>query len=452
MKNLFHRSTRNKIHRFQILIVITGVLFTATPAGTQEMPTSKPTPVRVYGEELYFADVTVRGYPVFQVGSLAGLSAKERSQIINRRIASVLAQPEALGQVAVKPDDPKKIATLQVNNRVLMTVTQQDARDFSLPVEVLAQRWARQLNRALEKPSLAIDVGQRLYITVRDLLRDTISKLPSILGALVVIGITWGFAKGMRYVTLKWAQKTEGDRSAEILLGRVGYGGVWVIGSVVALGVLGLNFGALLGAVGLTSVAIGFGLKEIFSNYISGMILLAGRPFRLGDQVVIKEFEGTITQIQLRATTLNTYDGRKVYIPNQEVFQASITNNTAYSYRRSSVTVGITYKADINTATQVITDAVVQVEGVQSNPPPEVLVRELAAGNVGMEIRFWVNSRRLEFLKTTSSANQAIKEALHKAGIEIPTEIYTVLVRNSQNDAAGDRDSQRLFPNGNPIR
>ena len=454
MKPLFQRSTwQQGSQRVQILMVIAGIFFVTIPSGlAQETASSKPTSVRISTEEQYFADVVVRGRPVFQVGSLSGISAQERSQIINRRIASILLQSEALGQVTVKPDNPRKIATLQLNNRVLMSVTQQDARDFGVSVEVLGEKWANQLNQAFKKPPLAIDVGQRLYLTVRDMVQDAISSLPSILGALVVVGITWTGARGVRYIALKWAQKeTDGDRSTEILMGRVGYGGVWIVGSVITLGVLGLDIGALLGALGLTSVAIGFALKEVFSNYISGMILLAARPFRLGDQVTIKEFEGTVTQIQLRATTLNTYDGRKVYIPNQEVFLASIINNTAFKHRRSSVTVGIAYGANISTAKQVITDAVLKVKGVQSKPVPEVLVRELDSGKVNLEIRFWVNSRRLEFLETTSKANEAIKEALHKAEIEIPTEIYTLLVRKQQIEADGnltDWDSPERLLNG----
>ncbi|AFY75625.1 small-conductance mechanosensitive channel [Pleurocapsa sp. PCC 7327] len=86
------------------------------------------------------------------------------------------------------------------------------------------------------------------------------------------------------------------------------------------------------------SVAIGFSLRDILSNCFSGIILLASRPFRLGDQIIIRDFEGTVAQIQLRATTIETYDGRIVYIPNQEVFSAIITNNTACTIRRSSVT------------------------------------------------------------------------------------------------------------------
>jgi small-conductance mechanosensitive channel len=165
------------------------------------------------------------------------------------------------------------------------------------------------------------------------------------------------------------------------------------------------------------------------SNYFSGIILLASRPFRLGDQIIIKEFEGTVTQIQLRATTLQTYDGRVVYIPNQEVFSATITNNTACTTRRNSLTVGIDYNSDITRAKQIINEAVLGVEGVEADPKPDILVRELAASTVNIEVRFWINSRRLPFLETTSLVAQAIKEKLMQAGVDMPTEIYTVRLR-----------------------
>jgi len=449
--------------RFTLVVFATGFLFLASPhrsVAQDEMvpiPASANSPLKNNPDsEVYFADILVRGRPIFQVGSLADLGARERAKIINRRVNSLLAQSETLGQVTVNPDDPRQVATLRLNNRVLMTVTQQDAQDFGLSVEALAERWAEQLNQAIKKPSLAIDVGQRLYGTVRQLLRDTVTNLPSLLGALVMVGITWGVAKGVRFIGFSWAQRTEGDRSTEILIGRLGYGGVWVLGSVVALGVLGLNFGALLGALGLTSVAIGFSLKDVLSNYISGVILLAARPFGINDQVVISDYEGTITQIDLRATTMRTYDGRLVYIPNQEVFSASIINNTASPRRRSSVTVGIDYDADITQAKQVIQNALTSLSGIEKEPPPEILVMELAASTVNLEVRFWVDSRRLGFLTMTSQVCQRIKEALQQANIEMPTDIYTLLFRNSPlptdttgNSQSDNSDSELVLPHQN---
>ena len=430
-------------HYVFLSAVAIAFLLSIAPTALSQDEDSIPLPtestsVAIPSDGLYFADVVVKNRPIFQIGSLPQIDASARAKIINRRIASLLSQNENPDKVEIAPDNPRKIATLRVKNRILMTVTQQDAEDFGLSTEELAQRWQRQLDTAFEKPPLAIDVSQRLYSTTRELLRDIVGNLPSLVGAIIVVGITWVVATGVRYLAYTWAKQTEGDSSTELLIGRLSYGAVWIIGIVIALGVMGLDFGALLGALGLTSVAIGFSLKDVLSNYISGVILLAARPFRINDQVVIEDYEGTITQIQLRATTMKTYDGRVVYIPNQEVFQASIINNTASPRRRSSTIVGIDYGEDIGDAIAVITKVLDNIAEVETNPQPDVLVRELGASTVNLEIRFWVDSRRSGFLATTSKVSQAVKEALEAANIDMPTDIYTLIVRELPN-SKGDR-------------
>lgn len=308
-----------------LTVFITGKGLTQEATPTPPSPrttTASPQPANV--NEIFFADVLVRGQPVFQIGSLANLSANDRAQTINRRIASLLSQGEIQNPVIVAPDPERGIAILKLRNRVLMTVTQQDAQDFNLPVETLAQRWADALNQTFDQSAFAVDVGQRLWSTVRQFQRDTISNLPALIGALLALLATWLIAGSLRRLTFIGTRRWQGDQDARILISRVVYGGIWVIGSIVALGVLGLDFASLLGTLGLTSVAIAFSLRDILSNYLSGVILLASRPFRLGDQIVIREYEGTVSHIQLRTTTLTTYDGRTVYIPNQEVFSAII--------------------------------------------------------------------------------------------------------------------------------
>lgn len=403
-------------------------------AAVEELSTTAPAesaPVAAPNDGLYFADVMVRGQTVFQVGSLNELSASERAATVNRRIASLLERTDGEEvTVTAAPVAGQDLITLQANNRVLMTVTEQDAQDFGLSLQDLAEDWADRLDRSFDKPPVAIDVVQRLNGTVRQLGRDAVASIPALIGVIIVMFVTWLIAKGVRYSAFRWAEQTEGDHSTEVLIGRLGYGGVWIIGVVVALGVWGIDFATMLGALGLTSVAIGFSLKDVLSNYISGVILLSARPFHIGDQVVIEGYEGTITQVQLRTTTLKTYDGRMIYIPNQEVFQASITNNTAASYLRSSVMVGIDYDANIAEARQVIVEAIASITNVQPDPVPEVLVHELAASTVNLEVRFWVDSHRAGFLDTTSVVAQRVKEALQSQDIEMPTEIYTLLLKD----------------------
>jgi small conductance mechanosensitive channel len=383
--------------------------------------------------EQFFADVLVRGQPVFQVGGLPDISAADRAGQINRRIAALLNQvddPDPITvNVNVEGDSGtdtrsesvperfanRNLATLQVNQRVIMTVTQQDALDFDTDMATLAQRWADLLNQAMARTSLAAAVSYRIRSTALQQVRNTLDNLPALLGALVVLVLTWLLAAVVRHAVLVWAAKTEGDRTTEELISRLSYGAVWTLGAVVALGVMGLNFAALLGTLGLTSVAIGFSLRDVLSNYISEVILLATRPFRIGDQIVINNYEGTVTQIQLRATTVQTYDGRLVYIPNQEVFQSSITNNTASPVRLSSVTVGIDHNADLPDLLNRIQQQMKQIEGVELDPEPIVLVRELTPSTVNLEAQFWVNSRKQSFLQVTSQVLAAIKLTLQDA-------------------------------------
>ena len=396
----------------------------------------------------YFADIIVRGQTIFQVGSLGDLPAPQRAAIINRRIASLIENTEGEVTVSANTTDNQDFIDLTANNRALMSVTAQDAQDFGLPLPDLAERWRTKLQTTIDKPPVAIDVAQRLNGTIRQLGKDAIASIPALIGVIIVMFFTWLIAKGVRFSAFRWAQQTEGDHSTEILIGRLGYGAVWIAGTVIALGVWGIDFATMLGALGLTSVAIGFSLKDVLSNYISGVILLAARPFHIGDQVVINGYEGTITQVQLRSTTLKTYDGRMIYIPNQEVFQASITNNTAASYLRSSVMVGIDYEADIPRARQVITEAIAQLKEVQPNPLPEVLVSELAASTVNLEVRFWVDSHRAGFLETTSTVAQKVKEALQKEDIEMPTDIYTLLIKDVPEELKRNSSSSSMTQQG----
>ena len=114
---------------------------------------SDSSPVIIPNDGLYFADVLVRNRPIFQIGSLPQIDASARAKIINRRIASLLSQNENPDQVEITPDNPRKIATLRVKNRILMTVTHQDAEDFGLSTQKLAERWAKQLDTAFDTKS-----------------------------------------------------------------------------------------------------------------------------------------------------------------------------------------------------------------------------------------------------------------------------------------------------------
>jgi small-conductance mechanosensitive channel len=204
-----------------------------------------------------------------------------------------------------------------------------------------------------------------------------------------------------------------------------------------------------------TGLALGFALKDILSNFISGILILVLRPFELGDQIVVGETEGNVERIELRATQLRTYDGRVVLVPNAEVFTSRITNNTAAPIRRSSVTLFIGYDSDLQTAVTVMTEAAQATEAVLKDPPVSVRIRELGQDDILVVVRFWTDSRRSDFVATTSAVRGAIVLAFKDAGIGLPDpDVRVLMLRHPDKwrTALGLGDSDRTQDSDNASR
>ena len=119
------------------------------------------------------------------------------------------------------------------------------------------------------------------------------------------------------------------DLTVENLIKQVAYYAVWFVGIFVAADALGFEPQHVVTGLGLTSIALGFALKNILSNFVSGLLILFMRPFELGDQISIGETEGSVERIDLRATQIRTCDGRLALVPNADLFTSRIINNTA---------------------------------------------------------------------------------------------------------------------------
>ena len=243
--------------------------------------------------------------------------------------------------------------------------------------------------------------------------------LPMVAAAVVVLLVFWVLATVARRIA-RAATHYIPDPTIRMLVTQVSYYLVWAIGFIVALDAFGLNLQSVVTALGLGSVAIGFALKDILSNLVSGVLILAMRPFEIGDQIVIGETEGTVERIELRATQIRTYDGRLVLVPNGEIFTSRITNNTAADVRRTWVDVYLAYKEDSERASSVILDAVRSVPGVADTPAPSLRLREFSPACLQFEARFWADSRRSNLMNTASAVRIEILRALKDAGISLP--------------------------------
>ena len=175
------------------------------------------------------------------------------------------------------------------------------------------------------------------------------------------------------------------------------------------------SFAAILAAAGF---AIGMALQGTLSNFAAGVMLLVFRPFKVGDYIVINGAQGTVDEIELFTTRLNSPDNRHLIVPNSQVFGSTIENVTCNPQRRVEVGVGVEYAADLRDTRHALTTAVSQVIGASSEPPPQVILADLGASSVDWKVRVWCPSA--DFWAVRERTITAVKDGLDAAGINIP--------------------------------
>lgn len=274
--------------------------------------------------------------------------------------------------------------------------------------------------------------------------RDLMLALPNIVFGLVVFVVFIVLARGARLLVLRLTSHRR--PSLGRLLSRLCYVGMLILAVLVTATIVlpGFTPTSLISALGVGGIAIGFAFKDIFQNFLAGILLLLTEPFQIGDQIKYKDFEGTVEDIQTRATAIKTYDGRRVIIPNAELFTNAVTVNTAYDKRRLQYDVGIGYGDDIARARALMLEAMRGVEGVLQDPGPEALVMELAGSSVNIRARWWVNPpRQADVLDAQDRVLEAIKNKLSENGIDLPYPTQQILFHDQTEATDGHRRQQR---------
>ena len=188
---------------------------------------------------------------------------------------------------------------------------------------------------------------------------DFIILLPNIVLALIVFAIFFFIARTLKGLVKRLTRDRRQAHNLGLVLGRLAQGATILMGLFIALSIVipSLKASDLVQLLGISGVAIGFAFRDILQNFLAGILILLTEPFQIDDQIVFKNFEGTVEQIQTRATTIRTYDGRRIVIPNSELFTNSVIVNTAFDHRRLEYDIGIGYGDDIDTARQFIVEA-----------------------------------------------------------------------------------------------
>ena len=275
--------------------------------------------------------------------------------------------------------------------------------------------------------------------TIQDMIKGLIALLPNLLLALLVSVLFFLLGRGVRTMVRRLTGRYPNHQNVGLLLGRLAQGTIVFIGLLLALAITVPSFkpAQVIQLLGISGVAIGFAFKDIFQNFLAGILLLVTEPFRLGDQIVAGGFEGTVEDIQTRATTIKTYDGRRVVIPNAELFTGSVVVNTAFDCRRTEYEVGIAYGDDIPQAKAIILRVLHQIPGVLDTPAPDVLTVALADSSVQLRVRWWSLPSRGEVLSVQDVVITEIKAALNQGGIHIPFPMRHVLFYDQTGQSSG---------------
>ena len=277
------------------------------------------------------------------------------------------------------------------------------------------------------------------------MVQGAIALLPNIIIGTLVFILFWFIGRIVRSFVRKQT-RNRSTRNVGLVVGRLSQGILVILGFLIAATIVFPSFNPsdALATLGIGGVAIGFAFKDILQNFLAGILILLTEPFQIDDQIVFKDYEGTVENIETRATSIRTYDGRRVMIPNAELFTNAVTVNTAYERRRLQYDIGIGYGDDIAKAKEIILETLNSRDEVLKSPDPEAIVVDLAGSSINIRARWWINPpRRAEAIDSMDWVLENLCNKLVAAGIDLPFPTQQILFHDQTEETDGDRAHQR---------
>jgi small conductance mechanosensitive channel len=241
--------------------------------------------------------------------------------------------------------------------------------------------------------------------------------LPAI-KVIVILAVAYLLGKWIELMIRRSAERTRLDDTLARFFGKMAKWGLLVLALLAALSVFGVQTTSFAAVIGASALAIGLAFQGTLANFAAGMMLLIFRPFKVGDVVELSDVTATVDEIDLFQTTLDTFDNRRVIMPNGSIFGSTITNISHHPYRRMDVSVGVAYDADLDRTREVLEQAAASVEGRRDDPAPAVVLTDLGDSAVLWTVRVWADAA--VFWDVRQATVRAIKQHLDEAGLSIP--------------------------------
>ncbi len=251
----------------------------------------------------------------------------------------------------------------------------------------------------------------------------------SVLGAIVVFIIGRAVASRLRNLTRRGLERGNIDASLVPFLSSLVYYVVVAVVLIAVLNLFGIETTSLIAVLGAAGLAVGLALQGTLSNISAGVMLLVFRPFRIGDFVDVAGTAGSVAEIGLFTTILNTPDNVRIIVPNSAIYGETIRNFSTNDNRRNDMVIGVSYGDDLGKAKGVIEAALGADDRVLKDPAPVVAVNELGDSSVNFVVRPWCAKE--DYWALRWDLTRKIKEDLEAAGCSIPYPQHDVHVHKS---------------------
>jgi small conductance mechanosensitive channel len=187
---------------------------------------------------------------------------------------------------------------------------------------------------------------------------------------------------------------------------------------IATIGALGVETTSLLAVLGAAGLAIGLALQGSLSNFASGVLIVAFRPYKVGDFIEGGGVSGTVDEVQIFTTVLKTPDNKKVIVPNSQIMDSTITNYSAHETRRVDLVVGCGYGDDIDKVYSVLKDIIDRDDRILSEPAPSIALNTLGDSSVNFNVRPWVN--KADYWDVYNDVTEQVKRRFDQEGLNIP--------------------------------
>ncbi len=234
--------------------------------------------------------------------------------------------------------------------------------------------------------------------------------------AILIIGL-W-LAKRIKTILVSMMEKRGMDKLLATFMGSIAHILISAFVLIAALGELGIQTTSLIAIIGAAGLAIGLALQGSLANFAAGVMIIAFRPFKVGDFIEAGGAVGVVEGIQIFSTQMRSGDNKSIIVPNAKITGGTITNYSTKDTRRVDLVFGIGYDDDIKKAKKVLEDLLAKDERILKDPAPVVAVSELADSSVNFVVRPWVNSA--DYWAVYWDLTETVKLTFDKEGISIP--------------------------------